>query len=325
MKRTNIVRALAPLTLSIAFIVGGPASQSWAQKSPAEKPAPSKTASSTPAALVDINTATEAELQEVSGIGESYATKIIANRPYATVDELSKTGIPAYRLAKITPMVTVKAKAATKSKAASKTTGAEKASDKSTAKTTGGAADAATSKPALVDVNTATAAQLEEVNGIGPSYAKKIIANRPYTSLKDLTKTGISAKSLAKIEPLLTVAPLTAQTEKPAEPKATTATKTGDAPTTTTTTTDKTGAKTTDKTADNSTKPAKPARTLPPAQTPPQKGMVWVNKDTKIYHVEGDRYYGRTKNGEWMTEEDAKKAGCRPVKTKQKDAEPQTK
>src|SRR5437870_3358543 len=30
------------------------------------------------------------------------------------------------------------------------------------------------------------------------------------------------------------------------------------------------------------------------AQTPPEKGMVWVNLRTKIYHREGDRWYGKT-------------------------------
>jgi hypothetical protein len=47
------------------------------------------------------------------------------------------------------------------------------------------------------------------------------------------------------------------------------------------------------------------------AKTPPKPGMVWVNKDSKIYHKEGDRWYGKTLNGEWMTEEDAIKAGAR--------------
>jgi len=41
---------------------------------------------------------------------------------------------------------------------------------------------------------------------------------------------------------------------------------------------------------------------------------VWVNTDSKVYHVEGDRWYGKTKKGEWMTEADAVKAGYRPVK-----------
>jgi hypothetical protein len=42
--------------------------------------------------------------------------------------------------------------------------------------------------------------------------------------------------------------------------------------------------------------------------------MVWVNLKSKIYHVEGDRWYGKTKNGQWMIEADAIKAGYRKAK-----------
>ena len=38
------------------------------------------------------------------------------------------------------------------------------------------------------------------------------------------------------------------------------------------------------------------------------KGMVWVNSDSKIYH-KGGRWYGKTKEGQFMSEDDAKKAG----------------
>ena len=51
------------------------------------------------------------------------------------------------------------------------------------------------------------------------------------------------------------------------------------------------------------------------AQQPPEKGMVWVNTSTKVYHKEGDRYYGKTKSGKFMTEADAIKAGYKPAKT----------
>lgn len=50
------------------------------------------------------------------------------------------------------------------------------------------------------------------------------------------------------------------------------------------------------------------------AKTPPQPGMVWANTTTKIYHKEGSRWYGKTKKGEWMTEQDALKAGYRAAK-----------
>jgi hypothetical protein len=42
--------------------------------------------------------------------------------------------------------------------------------------------------------------------------------------------------------------------------------------------------------------------------------MVWVNTETKVYHREGDRYYGNTKHGKYMTEADAIAAGYRAAK-----------
>ena len=53
----------------------------------------------------------------------------------------------------------------------------------------------------------------------------------------------------------------------------------------------------------------KPLVTIGSEVTPPVKGMVWVNLDSKVYHKEGSRWYGKTKSGKFMSEADAMKAG----------------
>lgn len=149
-----------------------------------------------------------------------------------------------------------------------------------------------------VNLNTASEAELVALPGVGPATAKKIIAGRPYTAVADLSKAGVPKNTIEKITPMVTVgAAAPAPAPKPAAVTAAPAASPAPAAT------------------KGSTAAPKASATPATAQQPPVKGMVWVNLSTKVFHREGDRYYGNTKNGKFMTEEDALKAGYREAKT----------
>ncbi|HEY3744153.1 MAG TPA: helix-hairpin-helix domain-containing protein [Bryobacteraceae bacterium] len=72
------------------------------------KKAPAKTAPSGP---IDLNNATQSQLESLNGVGPATAKKIIAGRPYKAVSDLSKAGVSAATISKISSQVTVGAPA----------------------------------------------------------------------------------------------------------------------------------------------------------------------------------------------------------------------
>jgi competence protein ComEA len=151
--------------------------------------------------LVDLNKASEKELESLKGVGPATAKKIIENRPYKSVDELSKAGVSDKTIQDLKPFVTVGPPAPAAKPAKEKPAAAEKA------------------KKELVDLNKASEKELDALKGIGPATAKKIIENRPYKSVDELSKAGVSDKTIQDLKPFVTVGP-TAPAAKPAKPAA---------------------------------------------------------------------------------------------------------
>lgn len=66
-------------------------------------------ASATKARLVDINSASEAELRAVPGVGDTYASKIIAGRPYTNKSQLkTRNVLPAPVYDKVKDLIIAK-------------------------------------------------------------------------------------------------------------------------------------------------------------------------------------------------------------------------
>ena len=55
--------------------------------------------------------------------------------------------------------------------------------------------------------------------------------------------------------------------------------------------------------------PTRTAAASTPAAPGGGPGMVWVNKSSKAYHCSTDQWYGKTKDGAYLSEADAKAQG----------------
>jgi hypothetical protein len=60
-----------------------------------------------------------------------------------------------------------------------------------------------------------------------------------------------------------------------------------------------------------------PIHTPPAGMTCPGDRLVWVNTPSRVYHFEGERYFGSTKTGKFLCQHDADAEGDRPTRNGQ--------
>jgi competence protein ComEA len=201
------------LVITATFIMGTAPAQA----------AKAKDAVKSAASLVDINSATQAELEDLKGVGPATAKKIIAGRPYKSIDELTKAGLNAKAVETMKPFVTVgKTQAAAKpaapvatdasdakkaSKEAKTTTAADLKKTGTEAKIPAKAAAATKLAPGTkININIADKASLEALPEIGPVKAQAIIDGRPYKTIEDVMKvSGIKEKTFDAIKSYIVV------------------------------------------------------------------------------------------------------------------------
>jgi competence protein ComEA len=216
-------RGFAAVVSALLIAIWGgivPAAQSQTNKKPAQATAPAPTKKG----RVDVNSADVDTLQTLPGIGPAMAERIVEGRPYKNLDDLGRVkGLSQSKLDELKNQVTFG------KTTAKQTTGQKKSADSKAQDTTststaqkGAKQSPTTSLPPTgrtsgtlapgqkININSATAEQLEALPGIGPVKAQAIVDYRKqsgnFKTIEDIKNvSGIKEGEFSKIQDLIKV------------------------------------------------------------------------------------------------------------------------
>ena len=176
-----------------------------------------------PGEKIDPNTASEEELDRLPRVGASIARRIVedreANGPYVSVADLARVpGLGARSVERLSPHLalppahpTLLPSRSARASGLSRSSPSPSARASTPVGPTPGPRVVPTPGPpgAPVDLNRATARELQELPGIGPALAERIVAFRtergPFAKPEELMEvSGIGAKTYARLAPLVT-------------------------------------------------------------------------------------------------------------------------
>jgi competence protein ComEA len=173
--------------------------------------------STIPSQRINLNAATHAELLLLPGVGEALAERIVkarsANGGFKNVDELRRvSGIGPAKLERLRGWVYVGLHAPPAAVREPSLPLLVEPSSRSGTKS-----KKSTNLHEPIDINSADAARLMLIPGIGPKLSQRIIdarAGKPFETVADLRRVrGIGPKILEKIQPFVTVAKTAPKTE----------------------------------------------------------------------------------------------------------------